>query len=198
MVWPLRSECLHPYSAYSLFSCRPEICDSQCQGGELCDHILQRWLLRDDGLLQTGYHAEAMHLRLPPRWPHGQGGHQPGVPGCAWLRGAQGGDHLLPEGWWVSGLAQESGCHSASLSREGSFFFWRVAPEKSTYCGSSLCPLHDAACQSVANQSVTICAPDISPDSSKQNFLIHEEGYDETKNSPKQEHAAVCDIHIPH
>ncbi|KAF3843067.1 hypothetical protein F7725_001916 [Dissostichus mawsoni] len=37
-----------------------KICHSQCQGGKLCNHILQRRLL----LLSTGHHAETMHLRL--------------------------------------------------------------------------------------------------------------------------------------
>lgn len=93
-----------PTAEYIFFLCRPEICDSQCQGRELCNHLLQWWLLRDDRFLETGHHAEAMHLWLPPRWPDRQRGHQPSVPGCAGLRGVQGGDYLLPEGWWVSVL----------------------------------------------------------------------------------------------
>lgn len=134
---------------FLFLSHRPEICDSQCQGRELCNHILQWWLLRDDGLLKTGHHAEAMYLWLPPRWPDWQRGHQPGIPGCAWVRGVQGGDHLLPEGWWVSVTAWKRDCHSMAESWRASHFVLCCSWEKhrlqlltmstTTCCNLSVC-----------------------------------------------------------
>lgn len=137
---------------YFFFPRRPQICDSQRQGRELCNHLLQRRLLWDDRLLQTGHHAEAMHLRLPPRRPDRQRGHQPGGPGCDWVRGAQGGDHLLPQGWWVSNLARLCGCHSMPVSREVSFV--TCYSRESTHCSSSLWPLL-SICYTNQPESVT-------------------------------------------
>lgn len=143
---------------YVFFSRRPEICDSQCPGGELRNHILQRWLLWDDRLLETRHHAEAVHLRLPPRWPDRQGGHRPGDPGFAGVRGAQGGDHLPPQGWWVSNPAKQS--HSKTVSQEESFALSRLLLRENPLL-SSLFPLHDV--HTLLRKSVRVASSQITP-----------------------------------